>query len=221
MGSFILTLGQEGGSRPLKIAKMSTYFAYFFILLFVLASIEAKNYYKTLGVKKSASEKEIKKAFREKAKLYHPDKNDSPDAEQKFRELAEAYEILSDEKKRQNYDHSGHTGSFKFNEGTRANNFNFNFDDLFKQFEHDIFGDMKGHYASHFGSHFSAHAHATGGAFSFEDMFENDDFFKDFGMGGGVKMHREKNVRRSSHKQHCHTVTKQVNNMVTTYTHCS
>merc|ERR1712001_393971 len=67
----------------------------FLILLFVLASIEAKNYYKILGVKKSASEKEIKKAFREKAKLYHPDKNDSPDAEQKFRELAEAYEILA------------------------------------------------------------------------------------------------------------------------------
>ena len=54
-----------------------------------MASIEAKNYYKILGVKKSASEKEIKKAFREKAKLYHPDKNDSPDAEQKFRDLAE------------------------------------------------------------------------------------------------------------------------------------
>merc|ERR1712173_429669 len=172
MGSFILTLVQEGGSRPLKIAKMSTYFAYFFILLFVLASIEAKNYYKILGEKKSASEKEIKKAFREKAKLYHPDKNDSPDAEQKFRELAEAYEILSDEKKRQNYDHSGHTGSFKFNEGTRANNFNFNFDDLFKQFEHDIFGDMKGHMHTHFGNHFSAHQQASGGAFSFEDMFD-------------------------------------------------
>ena len=61
----------------------------FLILLFVLASIEAKNYYNILGVKKSATEKEIKKAFREKAKLYHPDKNDSPDAEQKFRELAE------------------------------------------------------------------------------------------------------------------------------------
>ena len=51
--------------------------------------VEAKNYYKILGVKRDASEKEIKKAFREKAKLYHPDKNDSPDAEQKFRELAE------------------------------------------------------------------------------------------------------------------------------------
>ena len=59
-----------------------------------MASIEAKNYYKILGVKKSASEKEIKKAFREKAKLYHPDKNDSPDAEQKFRDLAEGKILL-------------------------------------------------------------------------------------------------------------------------------
>merc|ERR1712083_91109 len=180
MGSFNLTVGQDGPSRPLKIAKMNIYFAYSFIMLLLLVSIEAKNYYKILGVKKSASEKEIKKAFREKAKLYHPDKNDSPDAEQKFRDLAEAYEILSDEQKRRNYDgHGGHTGSFKFNEGTRANNFNFNFDDLFKQFEHDIFGDMKGHYASHFGSHFASHHHASGGAFSFEEMFENDAFFND------------------------------------------
>jgi len=220
MGSFNLTLVQEGPLRPLKIAKMSTYFAYFLILLFLMASIEAKNYYKILGVKKSASEKEIKKAFREKAKLYHPDKNDSPDAEQKFRDLAEAYEILSDENKRRNYDgQGGHTGSFKFNEGTKANNFDFNFDDLFKQFEHDIFGDMKGHMHTHFGSHFAAHHHATGGAFSFEDMFDNDDFFKDFGMRGEANVH--KRSVKSSHKQHCHTVTKQVNNMVTTYTHCS
>ena len=68
---------------------------YFLILLFLLACyVEAKNYYKILGVKKSASEKEIKKAFREKAKLYHPDKNDSPDAEQKFRDLAEGKILL-------------------------------------------------------------------------------------------------------------------------------
>ena len=127
---------------------------------------------------------------------------------------------MSDENKRRNYDgHGGHTGSFKFNEGTKANNFDFNFDDLFKQFEHDIFGDMKGHMHTHFGSHFAAHHHATGGAFSFEDMFDNDDFFKDFGMRGEANVH--KRSVKSSHKQHCHTVTKQVNNMVTTYTHCS
>ena len=114
---------------------------------------------------------------------------------------------MSDENKRRNYDgQGGHTGSFKFNEGTKANNFDFNFDDLFKQFEHDIFGDMKGHMHTHFGSHFAAHHHATGGAFSFEDMFDNDDFFKDFGMRGEANVH--KRSVKSSHKQHCHTVTK-------------
>ena len=61
----------------------------YFLILLLACYVEAKNYYKILGVKRDASEKEIKKAFREKAKLYHPDKNDSPDAEQKFRELAE------------------------------------------------------------------------------------------------------------------------------------
>ena len=64
---------------------------YIFILAFCLfvSEIEAKDYYKVLGINKKATEKEVKKAFREKAKLLHPDKNDSPDAEQQFRELAE------------------------------------------------------------------------------------------------------------------------------------
>merc|ERR1712223_2030548 len=165
-------------------------------LISYLDSIEAKNYYNILGVKKSATKIEIKKSFREKAKLYHPDKNGSPDAEQKFRELAEAYEILSDSEKRQAYDHGGHRSNFNGSEGTRANNFNFNFDDLFKQFENNIFGDFgdfKGHYSSHFASHFSAHHQATHGAFSFDDI---DDFFNmnDFGNMdmGGNHMNRER-----------------------------
>ena len=72
---------------------MKVNFDYVFFLFFVadlfLPSIEAKDYYKILAVPKSATEKQIKKAFREKAKLLHPDKNDSPNAEQQFRELAE------------------------------------------------------------------------------------------------------------------------------------
>ena len=55
----------------------------------LLPIIEAKDYYKILAVPKSATDKQIKKAFREKARLLHPDKNDSPDAEQQFREIAE------------------------------------------------------------------------------------------------------------------------------------
>ncbi|MCB1116020.1 MAG: molecular chaperone DnaJ [Chlamydiia bacterium] len=66
------------------------------------------DYYQVLGVTKSASQDEIKKAYRKLALKYHPDKNkDNPDAEKKFKEVSEAYEVLSDEQKRQMYDQYG------------------------------------------------------------------------------------------------------------------
>ena len=61
----------------------------------------AKDFYKTLGVDKSVSGDEIKKAYRKLALKYHPDKNKSKEAEEKFKGINEAYEILSDSKKRQ------------------------------------------------------------------------------------------------------------------------
>jgi molecular chaperone DnaJ len=61
-------------------------------------------------VKKGATKDEIKKAFRELAKKYHPDINKEKDAPEKFREINEAYEVLEDDKKRQNYDNFGHAG---------------------------------------------------------------------------------------------------------------
>ncbi len=68
----------------------------------------AKDYYKILGVERTASESEIKKAFRRLAKQYHPDHNpDNPQAEARFKELNEAYEVLSDSKKRAQYDRFG------------------------------------------------------------------------------------------------------------------
>jgi curved DNA-binding protein len=68
----------------------------------------AKDYYKTLGVDRGADEKEIKRAFRKLAKKYHPDANpDDPTAEMKFKELNEAYEVLSDADKRSMYDRFG------------------------------------------------------------------------------------------------------------------
>jgi len=67
----------------------------------------AKDYYKILGIHKGATEEEIKKAYRKLALHYHPDKNKSSDAEEKFKEVAEAYEVLGDKKKKEEYDTCG------------------------------------------------------------------------------------------------------------------
>ncbi|MCX7939798.1 MAG: DnaJ domain-containing protein, partial [Thermoflexales bacterium] len=63
-----------------------------------------RDYYEVLGVPRNATQEEIKKAFRRLARQYHPDVNKSPDAEAKFKEINEAYEVLSDEQKRAAYD---------------------------------------------------------------------------------------------------------------------
>ncbi len=89
--------------------------------------------------------------------------------------LFAAYEVLSDSEKRRVYDRTGSAGA---NAGPRAGNFHFNFDDLFKQFESDIFGtnpEMKGHFANHFSSHFESHfsSHAQNGM-----DIDIDSFFK-------------------------------------------
>ncbi|XP_022904440.1 dnaJ protein homolog 1-like [Onthophagus taurus] len=69
-----------------------------------------KDYYKILGISKTASDDDIKKAYRRMALKYHPDKNKTPGAEEKFKEAAEAYEVLSDKKKREVYDKYGEDG---------------------------------------------------------------------------------------------------------------
>ncbi len=69
-----------------------------------------KDYYKVLGLSRGASEDDVKKAYRKMALKFHPDKNKSPGAEEKFKEVAEAYEVLSDKKKREVYDKYGEEG---------------------------------------------------------------------------------------------------------------
>ncbi len=96
-----------------------------------------RDYYEVLGVSKSASEQEIKKAYRKLALKYHPDKNpDDKAAEEKFKEAAEAYEVLSNAEKKAKYDRFGHAGmggAGGFGGG------GMNMEDIFSQFG-DIFG---------------------------------------------------------------------------------
>ena len=70
-----------------------------------------KDFYAILGVEKNASEDDIKKAYRRMALRFHPDKNKEPDAEEKFKEIAEAYEVLSDPDKRAAFDRYGESGA--------------------------------------------------------------------------------------------------------------
>ncbi len=97
-----------------------------------------RDYYEILGVDKSASKDELKKAYRKIAIKYHPDKNpDDKEAEEKFKEAAEAYDILSNDEKRQRYDRFGHEGVGGAGGGFSGGSMNM--DDIFSQFG-DIFG---------------------------------------------------------------------------------
>ncbi len=101
-----------------------------------------RDFYEILGISKSASDDEIKKAYRKLAIKYHPDKNpDDKAAEEKFKEAAEAYEILSNAEKRQRYNQFGHAGMGGASQGGGGGHYGggMNMDDIFSQFG-DIFG---------------------------------------------------------------------------------
>ena len=98
-----------------------------------------RDYYEVLGVPKTASQQDIKRAFRKLAMKYHPDRNKEADAEEKFKEVNEANEVLSDETKRQKYDQFGHA-AFDPSQGAGQGGFG-GFGD-FGGFSFDGFGDM-------------------------------------------------------------------------------
>lgn len=104
--------------------------------------MEKRDYYEVLGVSKSATKEEIKKAYRKQALKYHPDKNPGDKkAEESFKEAAEAYEVLSNDDKKARYDRFGHAGM-----GSSSNGFGgagMTMEDIFSSFG-DIFGDAFG-----------------------------------------------------------------------------
>lgn len=123
--------------------------------------MEYKDYYEILGVKRNSSDAEIKSAYRKLARKYHPDVNKTKEAESKFKDINEAYEVLGDKAKRQRYDSLGSNwqggqsytpppGFEHFNfgggQGGSYRSFNFNGQDLggFSDFFSSLFGDMMG-----------------------------------------------------------------------------
>ena len=145
-----------------------------------------KDYYKILGVEKNATEDEIKKAYRKMALKFHPDKNHESGAEEKFKEISEAYEVLSDKDKREAFDRFGaegmrHRGSSGM--GSSSNGFTFNHgSDPFEVFRtffggRDPFSEAFGEdpFSTMFaGPHSAA---ATG------SIFRNDPFFSGTRLG--------------------------------------
>ena len=116
-----------------------------------------RDYYEVLGVSKDASLNDIKLAFRRLAKKYHPDVNKAPDAKEKFQEVQEAYEVLSDENKRASYDKYGHA-AFDNNMGGGASGFG-GFSDMADMDLNDILdkvfgGDAFSQFTSFNGSNF-------------------------------------------------------------------
>jgi molecular chaperone DnaJ len=104
-----------------------------------MATMTKRDYYEILGVQKAASEDEIKKAYRKLAMQYHPDRNPGDrQAEEKFKEIAEAYEVLKDPQKRQRYDRFGHSGLKGGFEGFSG--FDFDLADALRTFMSESFG---------------------------------------------------------------------------------
>jgi molecular chaperone DnaJ len=125
-----------------------------------------RDYYDVLGISKTASKDEIKNAYRKLALQYHPDRNKAAGSEEKFKEISEAYAVLSDDEKRKRYDTYGHVGSEEVFRGSEAN-----FDEIFKDMG---FGGFRDIFEQIFGSR-------TG----FGGVNRGDPFGFGFSFGGG------------------------------------
>jgi len=132
-----------------------------------------RDYYEILGISKNSSKEDIKNAYRKLALQYHPDRNKSHGAEEKFKEISEAYAVLSDEEKRKRYDTYGHVGAEEVFRGSEAN-----FDEIFKDMG---FGGFKDIFDQVFGGR-------AGGGFGGSAA---DPFGFGFNFGGGRRKGRD------------------------------
>uniref|UniRef100_A0A1A8U7C6 DnaJ homolog subfamily B member 9 n=1 Tax=Nothobranchius furzeri TaxID=105023 RepID=A0A1A8U7C6_NOTFU len=201
------------------------------VLVITELILAKKDFYDILGVPRGATERQIKKAFHKLAVKFHPDKSKSPDAEVRFREIAEAYETLSDESKRREYDRFGHATYFTGETGGRQQSdthqpFSFNFDNMFKDFNiysQNRHARHRRHFDEHSRSSKESHSrhkrHFQGGfeAGVFDDVFEEME--RMFTFDRNTKQ-TDKRFNGAT-KQHCRTVTQRRGNMVTTYTDCT
>ncbi|CAH1169750.1 unnamed protein product [Phaedon cochleariae] len=129
-----------------------------------------KDYYKILGISKNASDDDVKKAYRKLALKYHPDKNNAPGAAEKFKEVAEAYEVLSDKKKRDVFDAYGEEGLKNGVPGGGTNDFGTS------GFTYTFHGDPRATFAQFFGNTNPFQDFFAG----FNDAAENNDPFSHF-----------------------------------------
>lgn len=132
-----------------------------------------RDYYEVLGIQRSANKEEIKNSYRKLALQYHPDRNKSPGAEEKFKEISEAYAVLSDDEKRKRYDTYGHVGAEEVFRGSEAN-----FDEVFRDMG---FGGFRDIFEQIFGG---------GGRGGFGSA-RNDPFGFGFSFGGGRRKGRD------------------------------
>lgn len=124
-----------------------------------------RDYYEVLGVQKSVTNDELKSAYRKLALKYHPDRNKSPDAEERFKEISEAYAVLSDQEKRKRYDTYGHVGSEEVFRGSEDN-----FAEIFKDMGFGNVGDI---FEQIFGRMGGGRSGFSGDPFSFNSRSSN------------------------------------------------
>nr|CAB3464002.1 unnamed protein product [Digitaria exilis] len=164
-----------GKGRAARVA------AAFFVLLHIFAAIAGKSYYDVLQVPKGASEDQIKRSYRKLALKYHPDKNpDNEEANKRFAEINNAYEVLTDQEKRKIYDRYGEEGLKQFQgQGGGRGGGGMNIQDIFSSF---------------FGGGGGMEEEEEQIVKGDEVIVELDASLEDLYMGGSLKVWREKNL---------------------------